>query len=416
MAALSPSACERLDALARDAHAERARIANWWARHSVDGARGGFHGAIGADGAPVASAEKSVILNTRLLWFFSEAAHVSGDADATALANRAAAYVGDNFFDAEHGGLFWMLGASGRPTDRRKQAYAQAFGLYALAAHYAATGDEQSLQMARSLFDVLEHKFFSTEHDGYWEARDSAFEPIEDVRLSARDLNAPLTMNTHLHVLEAYTQLYAVLRAQPVADALARVARVLMRRVYDRERGHLQLFFDANWRSIDGAISFGHDIEASWLLWETAERLGDAELQAEARQCALRLAESTLTQAIGPNGEVFEDIGATGNLSKRRVWWIQAEALVGFLNAFELSGDERFLDAAFNVWRFIQRFQIDPNAEWRATSSLDAPKAPDLMAGPWKCPYHTGRAMIETERRARAILARAPHFHHASRA
>jgi len=414
MAALSPSACEGLQALARETRAERARITSWWAQHSVDHANGGFFGAIGADNTPIPNADKAVILNTRLLWALSEIAHVDGE--GADLAERAAAYITDNFFDDEHGGLYWTLDASGRPTNRRKQAYAQAFGLYAFAAHYAATGHEQSLAMARSLFDVLEHKFYSAEHDGYWEARGAAFEPIEDVRLSDRDLNAPLTMNTHLHVLEAYTQLYAVLRAPHVADALARAARILMRRIYNRESGHLRLFFDADWRPIDRVISFGHDIEASWLLWEAAVRLDLAELKSEARGCALRLAESTLAQATGPNDEVFEEVGAAGHFSERRVWWIQAEALVGFLNAYELSGDERFLEAALNVWRFIKRHQVDPNAEWRATSSLDAPETPDLMAGPWKCPYHTGRAMIEAERRARAILAGAAPAQHASRA
>lgn len=413
MAALSPSACERLEALARETRTERARITSWWAKHSADHANGGFFGAIGADNTPIPNAEKAVILNTRLLWAFSEIAHVDGD--KTDLAERAAAYIIDKFFDDEHGGLYWMLDASGRPTNRRKQAYAQAFGLYAFAAHYAATGHEQSLTMALSLFDVLEHKFYSAERDGYWEARGAAFEPIDDVRLSERDLNAPLTMNTHLHVLEAYTQLYAVLRAPHVADALARTARILMRRIYDRETGHLRLFFDADWHPIGSVISFGHDIEASWLVWEASERLGLADLKAEARECALQLAESTLAQAIGPNGEVFEEIDTESSRSERRVWWIQAEALVGFLNAYELSGGERFLDAAFSVWRFIKDHQIDSNAEWRATSSLDAPETPDLMAGPWKCPYHTSRAMIEAERRARALLAGAAPAQHASR-
>ena len=414
MTALSPSVCERLEALARETRAERARISAWWTHTSVDQAKGGFHGAIGADGVPNANADKSVVLNTRLLWFFSET--TLRDGEGADLAERAANYVIDRFFDDEHGGLYWMLDAHGRPTDRRKQAYAQAFGLYAFATHYAATGHEQSLHIARALFDVLEHKFFSAEHDGYWEARGAGFETIDDVRLSDRDLNAPLTMNTHLHVLEAYTQLYTVLRAQPVADALARASDLLMRRVYDRKSGHLSLFFDADWRPIDRVVSFGHDIEASWLLWEAAERLDLSDLKSEARECALRLAESTLMQAIGPNGEVFEEIGADGHVSTRRVWWIQAEALVGFLNAFELSGDERFLEAALNAWRFITQHQIAPNAEWRATSSLDAPETPDLMAGPWKCPYHTGRAMIEAERRARTILAGAAPAQHASRA
>ncbi len=415
MDALSSSARERLNRLALDARAEFRRIALWWSRHSVDHDRGGFYGAVGADNAPAPDTDKSVILNTRLLWFFSEAARASANAEATELANRAAAYISEYFFDKIEGGLYWMLDASGRPTDQRKQAYAQAFGVYAFAAHFATTGAKASLQMALSLFETLETHFFDSDRDGYWEARGRAFEAIDDVRLSARDLNAPLTMNTHLHVVEAYTALYAVIPARSVADTLARATRILMQRVYDGGHGHLRLFFDADWRPVDSTISFGHDIEASWLLWEAAQGLGQPDIMAEARRCGLRLAESTFAQAIGPDGEVFEDMDSDGRIRTRRVWWIQAEALVGLLNAFELCGQERFLDAACNVWGFIQRYQIDPEAEWRAASSLDETCTPAPMADAWKCPYHTGRAMIETERRARALLSAGSHSHHLSR-
>ncbi|MDX2276289.1 MAG: AGE family epimerase/isomerase [Hyphomonadaceae bacterium] len=414
MLTLSPNARASLEALAREAREERLRITRWWARHSVDHARGGFHGAIGADNNAVEGADKAVVLNTRLLWFFSEAARLTSDPEITKLANRAADYVIEHFLDAKQGGLFWMADAAGQPIDRRKQAYAQAFGVYAFAAHYAATQQERSIDIAQKLFETLETRFL--DRDGYWEARDAAFGSLDDVRLSERDLNAPLTMNTHLHALEAYARLYAVRPTAAVAEALARTIRILMRRVFDAESGHLRLFFDAEWRPIDRVISFGHDIEASWLLWEAAQALGEPELIAEARQCALRLAEATFMLGVGPHGEVFEQIDDEGRVCAQRVWWIQAEALVGFLNAFELSADQRFLDAAIKVWRFIRRYQIDPNAEWRAASALDESSESALMAGPWKCPYHTGRAMIEVERRAQGLLAGAAIPQHASRA
>jgi cellobiose epimerase len=390
--------------LAREARAELDRIIAWWAAKTPDKS-GGFVGEIDAAGAVRTNADKAVVLNTRLLWFFSEAYARTRLTACLDLAARAADYVSEKFVDANNGGLFWMLDAKGRQLDRRKQAYAQAFGVYAFAAHFSATNDEASLKQALALFDVLETHYLDSVNDGYCEALAEDFAPIVDMRLSPRDLNAPKGMNTHLHTLEAYTKLYKIQRGQRIATALRRTLRVMLDHIVDPKTGHLRLFFDGQWRSLDQTVSFGHDIEASWLICEAADALGDAALSQRSQEAALRLAGTTLAEAIGPNGEIFEERDAHGHVSQKRVWWIQAEGLVGFLNAFALTSEPRYLDAAERLWRFIQMHQIDGNGgEWRSTSALDAPSdPPEPQAGPWKCPYHTGRAMMEVERRASAL-------------
>lgn len=406
MDAALQSTAHRLDRLALDARAELRRIIAWWAEKSP--VRDGFVGEIDAAGDPRPDAHRSVVLYTRLLWFFSAAHAHSGSPLCLDLARRAADYVTARFIDPRHGGLFWMVDAAGQPMDRRKQAYAQAFGIYAFATHFAASGERASLESAVALHDVLETHFRDPVGGGYWEARAEDFSPIADMRLSARDLNAPKSMNAHLHALEAYAALYRVHRTTPIAVALEGALGLMIDRIFDPGAGHLRLFFDRDWRSLDRTVSFGHDIEASWLICEAADALGDAAWRKRARDAALRLAESALAEAVGPNGELFEERRGDGRVSEKRVWWIEAEGLVGFLNAFALTGDMRYMEAGQCLWRFIQNHQIDrEGGEWRALSALDPPaNPPEPQAGAWKCPYHTGRAMMEMERRASA-LARA---------
>lgn len=396
---------QTLGKLAQETRAELERIIRWWAEKAPDRHGGGFLGEIDASGAAHPEADKSVVLNTRLLWFFSEAHAHTGMATCLELAQRAADYVSEHFIDPRYGGLFWMVAADGRAIDRRKQAYAQAFGIYAFAAHFAASGDDASLKKAQALHEVLETHFRDHAGGGYWEARGEDFSPIADMRLSPRDLNAPKSMNTHLHALEAYAALYRINRTAPIAAALEEVLSIMIERICNRENMHLRLFFDRNWGALDQTISFGHDIEASWLMCDAANALMDDGLGLSAQAAALQLAEATLTEAVGPFGELFEERQSDGRVSQKRIWWIEAEGLLGFLNAFALTRDARYLDACERLWRFIQTHQIDRcGGEWRAASALDAPSDPsEPQAGPWKCPYHTGRAMMEMERRASAL-------------
>jgi mannobiose 2-epimerase len=383
--------------LREDARAEGMRLLDWWAAHLVD-ARGGFYGEIDANDQPVLDAPKSVILNTRLLWFFSAMAKWSGDARAAGLARRAADYIRTYFYDAEQGGLYWLLRADGQTKDTRKQAYAQAFAVYAFAEYHEATGDGDALAFARNLQALIEAKYWDSERGGYIEALDRAWNPPADQRLSDKDLDAPKTMNTHLHVLEAYSRLHGVAPREDTRAALHRILTLFLDRFADSD-GHLRLFFDMAWNDLTRSISYGHDIEASWLIWEAAEGLGDQALLERARPIVLALAETARREGMSEDGAFSYEKSFDGHTDPDGEWWEQAEALVGFVNAWQMTGEANWLEAAAKVWAYTKtQYGAGGATEWTWYAS-SAPKERIYKAGQWKCPYHNGRAMIELDHR-----------------
>jgi mannobiose 2-epimerase len=308
----------------------------------------------------------------------------------------------------------WSLTPEGAPSNRRKQTYAQAFAIYALAAYAQATGSMAALDLALKVFDQVQRHFSEGRFGGWIEALGPDLEPILDVRLSEKDLNAPKSMNTHLHVLEAFSGLYSTAQKLGVGAqrlliielALRDAVSVMTTHIVHPKGDTLGLFFDLDWTLRSGVRSFGHDIEASWLIYEAACALGDPGAIAQAKVTALALAYGAL-EGISSFGGLHEEMDANGHIRPLHVWWIQAEALVGFLNAYHLSGDEAFRTAALRVWEFIKAHQIDRDGgEWRELSCLDdQTTASGLMVGPWKCPYHTGRAMLETIKLTQTMVA-----------
>lgn len=399
-----------LSLLAQEFDNELQRIAAWWLENAVDRKNGGYFGLIDYSGVPSADAPRSIILVSRVLWFFSAAACAFDEAEYKAEAACARDYLLDVFWDKEHGGVVWTVDVDGAALNTRKQGYAQAFALYGFAACHRALGDRLSFEAAQALFDILETRFHDTLQGGYWEAFARDWSEIDDVRLSEKDIDAPKSMNTHLHIMEAYTELYRAAPTQTVADALRRLIEVHLDRILTPDGRHLRLFWTSDWTDRSKAVSFGHDIEASWLLCEAAEALGDDALIARVQAASVLLAEAVLCEAKGPNNEVFNDRDlVTGAVDETRIWWVQAEALVGFMNAFGINGEARFLDAACGCWRFIRDNIIDFDGEWRSESRLDPPHDA-LWLGPWKACYHNGRAMMEARRRALQLhaVSRAP--------
>ncbi|HTM81178.1 AGE family epimerase/isomerase [Asticcacaulis sp.] len=382
-----------------EAHAEGLRLLDWWEGHLVDG-RGGFYGEVDAGDRPVLEASKSIILNTRLLWFFSAMSGWSGDARALTLARRAADYIRTHFHDAEQGGLYWRLTAAGLPEDTRKQAYAQGFAVYAFAEYHQATGDAGALTFARDLQNLIEAKYWDAGAGGYIEALSADWRALPDQRLSDKDLNAPKTMNTHLHVLEAYSRLHGVAPAEDTRAALHRIFTLFLDRFVAPE-GHLRLFFGMDWNDLTRSVSYGHDIEASWLIWEAAEALGDETLLARARPVVLALAETTRCEGLRADGALAYEKGHGGHLDPDGEWWEQAEALVGFVNAWQMTGEAGWLGTAERVWNYTKaQYGAGGATEWTWYAAL-APREKIYKAGQWKCPYHNGRAMIELDRRLR---------------
>lgn len=376
--------------------AELDRLCEWWQVNAVDAENGGFYGEIALDGAPVKMAPKGAIYMARILWFFSMVSLRSGEDVHKEMALRARDFLLDHFIDTQHGGVFWEVDAKGVPTNTRKQGYALAFAIYGLAAHARSCGDEKSLTQAIVLFDTIEAHYLDAERGGYWEAFGRDWAPISDVRLSEKDDGAPKTMNTHLHILEAYTELYRSAPLPRVRGALANLIKLHNEKIYRKDIGHLRLFWQDDWTDVSQDVSFGHDIEASWLMWEAADILGNKTILEQTRPIAMHLAETVYDEAIGKAGELYNERRfLNGHLDTTRIWWSQAEALVGFLNAYQLSGHDKFANAAAASWDFITQYVISEGREWNWFSDLDVGETSPYQAGHWKSCYHNGRAMIE---------------------
>ena len=393
---------QRLQALKTEAAVELENILQWWSNRMVDQQNGGFYGRIDGNGKLHPLADKSVILNTRILWTFASAAKMDENRVTwRAIADRAFDYLLHYFWDKKEGGVFWMLNCYGVPSQDKKQIYAQAFAIYALSAYYELTQNREALEKAKEIFWLIEQYSHDELWGGYFEAFSRNWMPINDLRLSDKDANEAKTMNTHLHILEAYTALYRIMPQAEVRLALHSLVQLVLEKLVDSDTNHLQLFFNEKWQLKSDEISFGHDIECSWLLCEAAEALQDDALIKEVRKKAVAIAGRALAEGVDQDGGIFNTADAHGLTNLDKDWWPQAEAVVGFLNAWQISQKDCFLDAAANSWKFIQQYLLDPeNGEWYW--ALQASGNPDRLndkAGPWKCPYHNGRTCMELQKR-----------------
>lgn len=369
-------------------------ILPYWTTKMED-PRGGWYGRIDGCGVLDASADKGAILNARILWTFSSAYRLLGKSGYRAAADRAYAEIRDRFFDREMGGLYWSIDCSGRPKDCHKQFYAIAFGMYGLAEYYRATACEEALELAVQLFDCIETHSYDPAGGGYAEAAARDWSPLEDVRLSEKDQNDSRTMNTHLHILEAYTGLYRVWKNGRLAEALKRLIGIFCSKIVGQD-GHLGLFFDDSWAPHSTTFSYGHDIETSWLLAEAAEVLGDADVERECESVCARIAAAAMEGFTPEGGMIYEYDPASGSRDGDRHWWVQAETVVGCHHRFLKTGDARWEEAAEACWKFIKEHLLAPDGEWywslRADGSVNTA---DDRAGFWKCPYHNGRMCME---------------------
>jgi len=371
-------------------------ILPFW-QNMADEENGGFYGEADFNGKLNKTAGKGCILNSRILWTFSAAYRVFGDDAYKACAQRARDFMSKAFLDKTHGGLYWLADHAGKALDTRKQFYNIAFGIYALSEHYRATGDRSSLELAMALFDETEHYGLDQAAGGYIEACNREWRGIDDFRLSGKDLNCPKSMNTNLHVLEAYTTLSRASGDERARKALEALLHITLDKIVNRD-WHFELFFDMNWNSLAKDISYGHDIEGSWLLYEAALAVGDKNLISKVKQTALAIAEVIYTAAIDhKNGGLISGCDEHGHNHAKKEWWPQAEAVVGFYNAYELSGDQKYFDAADSIWVYIQKHFVDhAHGEWHNELNLDnTPDASMPKAGFWKCPYHNARACLE---------------------
>ena len=355
---------------------------------------GGFYGRITGEEVLEPNAPVGGIMTARILWTFASAYRVLGNPEYLEVALKAKSIIINHFYDKEFGGTYWSLNADLTPLDTKKQIYAIAFTIYGLAELNRATGDAEALEYAIKLFHSIEDHSFDTEKDGYFEAFTREWKQIEDMRLSEKDANESKTMNTHLHVIEAYTCLYRVWKDSLLETRLRGLINIFDKYILDTN-GHLKLFFDNDWNCNYDIFSYGHDIEASWLLHESALVLGDpAELaRVEARVPGIVAAS---TEGFTPEGGmIYEKMG--DHIDADRHWWVQAEAAVGYFNLWEHFGDQTGLENAIHCWEYIKKEIIDhENGEWVWSRRPDGSvNTVEDKAGFWKCPYHNGRMCLE---------------------
>jgi len=376
-------------------------ILSFWLKYAIDEEFGGFRGQIANDLVIDPRAAKGLILNARILWSFSKAFSVYRAPAYLAAARRAYEYLTSYFWDLEFGGVYWMLDYLGRPIDTKKRIYGQAFTVYALAEYYHATGDAEALGKAMRLVEQIESSSHDALHGGYFETYERDWSLAVDQRLSDVDMDEKKSMNTHLHLMEAYAALLGVHEDETVRTRLRELIEIFLDRIINPATSHFILFFNEEWRSRSNKISFGHDIEGSWLLCEAAENLGNVALLQRVREVAVKMARAVLEQGIDSDGGLLYEAGPAGILDSDKHWWPQAEAVVGFINAYQLTGEERFMAAAESSWSFIDSFIIDHvHGEWFwKVSKSGVPSADRYKVDPWKCPYHNSRACFETMKR-----------------
>lgn len=376
-------------------------ILPFWMNNMVDRKNGGFYGRITGTDVLVPEAEKGAILNARILWTFSAAYRLLKKPEYLQTATRAKRYLIDRFYDPEFGGVYWSLDCQGEPLDTKKQIYALGFAIYGLSEYHRATGDEEALDYAIRLFDSIEAHSFDPEKNGYCEALTRQWGEMADMRLSDKDENERKTMNTHLHILEPYANLYRVWKDARLAKQLRNLIELFITRILNQYTGHLELFFSDDWESKYRIISFGHDIEASWLIHEAALVLGDQALLEKVEPMVEYIAAAA-DEGLTPDGAmIYETFVDKGKTDTDRHWWVQAENVVGHVNLYQHFDDGVALQKAFRAWDFIKQHLIDRvHGEWHWSVSADGTvNTTDDKAGFWKCPYHNGRMCMEVMER-----------------
>ena len=401
-------------------------ILHFWQTKMVDRENGGFYGRIDAQGMLHPEAEKGAILNARILWSFSAAYRVLGLPEYLEMATYAKDYFLEHFIDKEYGGVYWSVDAKGRPLNTRKQFYALGFALYGLSEYARATGDREALDYAIALYECIEGHAFDKQFNGYIEATTREWKPIADMRLSELDANFPKSQNTHLHIIEPYTNLYRCLKEMQdamscdyvpvlgsvlpigvsvpmetvisIEASLRNLIDIFTDRILNPETHHLDLFFEMDWTRGAGHLeSYGHDIECSWLMHEAALVLGDQKVLRKVEQVVREVATAS-EKGLRSDGSMIHEANLdSGHTDDDLHWWVQAENVVGWFNIYQYFGDEDALDKAVRCWEYIKTQLIDyENGEWFWSRHPDGTlNTVDDKAGFWKCPYHKSRMCLE---------------------
>ena len=379
-------------------------ILRFWLDKMQDQEHGGFYGRMDGHNVLHPKADKGCVLNARILWTFAAAYRVLGNQEYLQAAIRAKDYILEHFIDRKHGGVYWSVDYIGRPLDMKKQSYAIGFTIYGMSELARATGDKQALGCAIALFNALEENAYDHKNQGYIEAMTYDWRPISDMRLSYKDENGSRTMNTHLHILEPYTNLYRCLKTSPpspLKEGLEKALRTLIdiftKKLLNPRTHHLDLFFDDQWQGKRNIESYGHDIEAAWLLTEALEVLDDEQLMSKTMPIVNQIAHAS-EKGLLPNGPMIHEKNLTTDTTDADLhWWVQCENVIGQLNQYQHFHDEAALQKALRCYDYIVQHLVDcEQGEWYWSRRPDGTINRDEdKAGFWKCPYHNSRMCLE---------------------
>lgn len=386
----------KLKQLKTELSTELDSILNYWSKNSIDTKNGGFIGQIDNNENLIEDAEKGSVLNARILWSFSSSYQITKNEEHKKIAKRAFEFLSEYFYDSEFGGLFWSINVDTTPKDTKNQIYALAFAIYGLSEYYVISKDEKALTIAINLYLRIQKYSYDAVNKGYLEAFTRDWQAIDDLRLSEKDANEKKTMNTHLHIVEAYANLFKVWKDKALQKDIIELLQTIEEHFINTKTGHLRLFFNENWIEKPDVISYGHDIEAAWLLQHCAEILEDQNLINNYKKHAVQIAEVTKEGLDADGGLWYEFDAEKKELIAEKHWWVQAEALIGFYNAYQLTGNQEYLEIVFKNWNFIQKHILDSkNGEWFWGIYSDYSLIQKDKAGFWKCPYHNSRACLE---------------------
>ena len=381
-------------------------ILDYWQQHTIDKEFGGFYGKIDNQNNVFKEASKGSVLNARILWTFSAAYSLTKNEEYLQRAQRSYEYMNDFFVDKEFGGVYWAVDYKGEPLDTKKQIYALAFTVYGLSEFYKCSKNEDAKKKAISLYHDIVKYSYDEINDGYIEALTRNWKSLGDLRLSEKDANEKKSMNTHLHVLEGFANLYTIWPDEGLRRKITGLLHLFLKKIINENTHHLHLFFDDAWNVKSHIISYGHDMEAAWLLLDAAAIIKDEYLVEKLKEVSVKMVVAVVENGLDNDGGLWYEYDVEkDHFIKEKHWWPQAESMIGFFNAWQISGDEKYLKQSLSAWYFIQNYIRDKkNGEWFWGVKEDYELMNEDKVGMWKCPYHNGRACLELIKRIKNEL------------